>query len=518
MRHDHKPQKVEYGDFQTPAWLAEQICNLLYQSGIRPRTIIEPHCGRGSLLLAAADQFPDTGQICGFDINDAHLRFLEQQAILQGNGGRIQLHTGDFFVLDWEKILSALPDPLLIVGNPPWVTNSVLASMTSDNLPIKRNFQNQAGIEAITGSSNFDISEWMLREITGWLHGRTAILAMLCKTAVARKLLTYIWQSNVAPQASLYLINAAAAFQVAVDAGLLVIDYRTQSQAKICNVYPDLENSTPITQIGFAQGQLIADSGCFQKWRHLVQQGSSPYQWRSGIKHDCALVMELEYANGRYINKPGEVINLENDYLYPMLKSSDLTEGRAARPCRYMLVTQKSVGDETHSIQLTAPLTWAYLQKHGAYLDGRKSRIYKNRPRFAIFGVGGYSFAPWKVVISGLYKALRFTAVGPLQGKPTVLDDTCYFLPCHSEEEARLLAQLLNSTIAREFFHAFIFWDNKRPITKKILQQLDLLALATACGKLAELNAILIEKQPTSHFHQLQLLEQTGEYNLNEKP
>jgi len=113
-------------------------------------------------------------------------------------------------------------------------------------------------------------------------------------------------------------------------------------------------------------------------------------------------------------------------------------------------------------------------------LDRRGSSIYKGRPPFSIFGIGPYSFAPWKVAISGFYKRLNFQQVGPLQGRPVVFDDTCYFLACSSEEESRRVVELLNSNVARDFYRAFVFWDAKRPITAELLQRLSLPGLARA--------------------------------------
>jgi hypothetical protein len=95
-----------------------------------------------------------------------------------------------------------------------------------------------------------------------------------------------------------------------------------------------------------------------------------------------------------------------------------------------------------------------------------------------VFGVGDYTFAPWKVAISGFYKQLHFAVVGTLEDKPTVLDDTSYFVACRSKEEARHIAGLLNSDVAREFFSAYVFWDAKRPITVDLLRRLDLQALS----------------------------------------
>jgi hypothetical protein len=119
---------------------------------------------------------------------------------------------------------------------------------------------------------------------------------------------------------------------------------------------------------------------------------------------------------------------------------------------------------------------------HADRLDRRASSIYRNRPRFSIFGVGKYTFAPWKVAISGFYKQLIFTKLGQYAGKPIVLDDTCYFLPCASEAEADELMRLLNGPVARDYLSSLIFWDTKRPITAEILQTLDLDRLAQESG------------------------------------
>jgi hypothetical protein len=147
-----------------------------------------------------------------------------------------------------------------------------------------------------------------------------------------------------------------------------------------------------------------------------------------------------------------------------------------------MLVTQRSVGAETAMIRAVAPKTWDYLVAHGQSLDARASSIYKNRPRFSVFGVGDYTFSPWKVAISGFYKKFEFAKVGTVDGRPTVLDDTCYFVPCQSESEAELLKSLLNSEVARQFYSAYTFWDAKRPITVSTLSRLDITSLAHELG------------------------------------
>jgi hypothetical protein len=170
--------------------------------------------------------------------------------------------------------------------------------------------------------------------------------------------------------------------------------------------------------------------------------------------------------------------------LYPLLKSSDIGNGRTSTYRKLVLITQKSVGEDTRGIQHYAPKTWQYLVRHDEYLNSRRSSIYKNKPPYSIFGVGSYSFKNWKIAISGLYKRLQFCLIGPLDNKSVIFDDTVNFLSFESEEEARFIFTIVTSTPALEFLDAMIFWDEKRPITIDILKRLSLKTVAAELGVL----------------------------------
>ncbi len=103
-----------------------------------------------------------------------------------------------------------------------------------------------------------------------------------------------------------------------------------------------------------------------------------------------------------------------------------------------------------------------------------RSKVYDGRPPFSIFGVGDYAFAPHKVAVAGLHKGSRFRAIGPVGGRPVLLDDTCYFLPCESQREARRIARALNGAAAQSLLKSLCFADAKRPVTKAILSRIDL--------------------------------------------
>jgi len=464
-----------YGDFQTPLELARAACALLGDDGFAPAAILEPSCGSGNFLRAACERFPGAERALGLEIDPAHAAAARAQL-----GPRAQVAVGDFFTTEWQSVLASLPDPLLVTGNPPWVTNAELGRLAGANLPRKHNAAGARGIDALTGQSNFDISEWMLQRALEWLAGRDAVLAVLCKTAVARRVLAESWRAGRRfARAELFGIDAARHFSASVSACLLVLREAPGARAQTCTLHAGLAREPRPRRLGWRDGALVADVRAYARARPAL--GAAGATWRSGIKHDCARVMELERAGTGWRNGLGEEWLLEPDCIFPMLKCTDLARGPArSTRARFMLVPQRAPGDATEALRASAPRTWDYLCAHAERLDARRSSIYRGRPRFALFGVGPYAFAPYKVAVSGFHLPPSFRVVGPRDGRPVVLDDTCYFLPFEREDEAQRTAALLESSTARDFFTALAFPDAKRPLTAGLLRRLDLQALASA--------------------------------------
>lgn len=476
-------QKVEFGDFQTPLTLANEVCELLRRSGENPDTVVEPTAGHGTFLCASVTAFP-RAKLLGWEINADYVAAANRELEIQGASSRGVVVQQDFFACDWDAEFSPLPGNLLLLGNPPWVTNSGISAIDGANLPVKANFHGLRGIAARTGKSNFDISEWMLIRLLHALHGRRATFAMLCKTATARKFLRYAWQ-NKQPidSAALYRIDSSLHFGASVDACLLFLRTGIEGPTE-ADVYSSLSAPSPTVRFGVVGDDLVADIQGYRRLRRL--EGYCPFRWRSGIKHDCSGVMELKpHPDGSFENGRSGRVTLEDDYLYPLLKCSDLANGRI-QPEHRVLVTQRFVGDDTSAIARHAPRTWKYLLSHRDSFRARKSSIYKGAPDFALFGIGDYAFAPWKVAISGLHKTVRFQVVGPLRGRPVFFDDTCYILSFDRESDARTVHAILDSEPAQRFIATLLFQDSKRPITVDLLQRLNLSAIAADAGLLAQ--------------------------------
>jgi hypothetical protein len=500
IRNDEKEQKI-YGDFQTPMELTTKILKLLTKLDLKPSSIIEPTCGTGNFIIAALETFPEA-TIVGYEINSSYVKQTKERLIKLDNA-KTEIHLADFFQIEWEKKLLNQAEPLLVLGNLPWVTNSEIGVIGGNNLPVKSNLHKVSGFDAMTGSSNFDISEWMLIQLFKGLVHLKGYLAILCKVSVARKVLKYAYINNIQlSSANLYQINSKKYFNAAVQSCLFLCIFSKDEPftSHSYNIYSSLDSPLPHQNITIIDDNLIANSATYHKTAHLA--GNSRFTWRSGIKHDCSKIMKLTKRGDHYSNALKDQVLLEEDFLFPLLTGNDLAKNYISSTDRWLIVTQKVIGEDTSIIKEIAPLTWEYLQINKTHFANRKSAIYTNQPSFSIFGVGSYSFSPWKVAISGFHKELNFRLISPLHNKPVVFDDTCYFLPCSSFEEAIVLKTLLDHPLTHQFYNSYIFWDNKRPITKTILKKLKLEALISEVNSDSIINTIT-QQYPTCNFSSL---------------
>lgn len=479
---------VEFGDFQTPLNLAKKVVNLIDSKYLNFVTIIEPNCGKGNFIKAILENNYQNKKIIAWDINNSYIEYLKDNLSHYIEEEILEVKEQDFFTLNWDFIDKKLNQPIFFIGNPPWVTNSELGKLMSKNIPCKNNFPNYIGLEAITGKSNFDISEWMLIKIAHFISGSNSAMAFLVKTSIARKLYSYICKNKLAiSEVSIYEIDAWQYFKVNVSACLFFAQGNNQSFKEVlCHIYADLSAKIPDKIIGFYNNQLVANIEVYQNFQNI--DIGCEFKWRSGIKHDCSKVMEFKKTKEGLKNGFEELIDIENKYLYPMYKSSDIAKNTILSPTKYMLITQQKIGDDTNKIADYAPKTWQYLQQYADLLNNRKSSIYKSVPKFSIFGVGEYSFKPWKIVISSLYKNINFTKIGEYQNKPIILDDTCYLLSFDRENQADFILNLLQSKIAQSFINSLVFPDSKRMITTNLLNRISLKMIAIELRRENEYN------------------------------
>ncbi len=470
-------KRGEYGDWQTNLPLAISICEKIKAQGIQPQVIIEPTCGQGNFIIAALLTFESIEDVYGIEIYKPYLDVLKDKLLkLDKSLDNINIHLyhENIFDFDFKQITEHINGRVVLaIGNPPWVTNSKLGEIGSDNLPIKTNFKKVKGFEAITGKANFDIAEYICIQLIEKFSAENVYFAFLLKNSViknlvyeqktGRALLSKIAQHN---------IDAQKEFGVSVSAALLTMRLFGGSE-RDCRVF-DFYTESSLYSFGWVKDKFVANIDNYVKTQTI--DGISPFTWRSGLKHDCSKVMELSKEDGLYVNGFGKVVDIEDDVIYPLIKSSDIKGDIINRVRKYVIITQHSTNEDTKLMREKYPKAYQYLVTHAEYLDNRKSSIYKDRPRFCMFGIGDYTFKKHKIIISGLYKQTTFSLLSEVDGKIAVCDDTCYMLGFDDYDIARYTLGVLNSQPVQDFVNSICFYDAKRAINKDILMRINLMS------------------------------------------
>ncbi len=431
---------------------------------ITPSVVIEPTCGLGSFVKSSL--IFEASQIVGIEINPEYCNICSQTI----KDSRVQILNADFFHFDLKSIVKG-KEQLLIIGNPPWINNSTLSSLNSDNLPQKLNFKGLKGIDAITGASNFDICEYMILQMIASLYNTNAVIAMLCKTSVARNVFAEM-KRTYTPFRSCDMLefDADKVFGISAGACLLVIELSDDNSFdNVCNVY-SFDNPNVIkNSFDYVDGKFYSNT--IKKDEDF--SGKCCFEWRQGVKHDCSKVMELSAEGSLLINGLNESVSIESEYVFPLIKSSMFKSPIVDSFEKYVIVTQKKLREDTSHIQIDAPETWDYLTSHKEHFSKRKSTIYKDAPDFSMFGIGDYSYSKYKVGISGFYKKPLFSVLVSKDGKPVMTDDTGYFTCFPTYDSAYTAMLILNSEKVQSFLLTIAFLDAKRPYTKKVLERID---------------------------------------------
>ncbi len=483
-----EPDRAEYGDFQTNSDLANKVTLHLSSKKISPQIVIEPTCGKGNFIIASLRNFTNIKNIFGVEIYKPYVwetKFSVIDFFLanpNANKPEISITHCNVFDFNFKQIAKDYSTKdILVIGNPPWVTNSKLGSLNSTNLPKKTNFKNHSGLDAMTGKGNFDIAEFITLTMIETFQNMKGDLLLLVKNSVIKNII-FDQNRNRYNISSVekHCIDSKKEFNVSVEASLFYCNLNSKPTFD-CLEFDFYNNQKSQLKFGWLNDKFVSNIDTYIHTKEI--DGECPFVWRQGLKHDCSTIMELDKVNGHYVNGLNEEVKLEDGLVYGILKSSDLKNTVINQTRKFTIVTQKKVGQETKYIKTEYPKTYQYLTQHQANFDARKSSIYNNKPLFSIFGIGDYSFKPFKVAISGLYKTFHFTLILPQDNKPVMLDDTCYLIGFDKIEFAVYALILLNSNTTVQFLQSVTFPDAKRTFTKDVLMRIDLLELAKQIGK-----------------------------------
>jgi hypothetical protein len=203
--------------------------------------------------------------------------------------------------------------------------------------------------------------------------------------------------------------------------------------------------------------------------------GQSGYSARKGVTPNANAVFWIEIVQARpdgllivanYTkgakNRAKEVQTaIESKCIYPLLRGRDVRRWMAS-PSLYMIAPQQ-IDNPARAIPeddlaVLYPRTFAYLKVFEAVLRARKSSIDQEMmasgPFYSIYGIGPYTFAPFKVVWREIATDFVASVIGAVHdkwlGEKLILPDHKLILvPVDSLTHAHYLCGILNSSPVR---------------------------------------------------------------------
>lgn len=197
--------------------------------------------------------------------------------------------------------------------------------------------------------------------------------------------------------------------------------------------------------------------------------GECAHVIRHGVKDDAAAVFDLDRD---------DLADLEPNLVYPHLKSRHVRRwGTTGHDLR--LVPQRKAGEDNEAeLRKRLPRTYAYLESHREHLESRSSTWLDAGPFYSVFGLGPYTWKPYKVVWCRLGFRPAFAVVSTaddpdLGEKPVLPGDHYMFVATDDRREAHVLCALLNSAPYRRTLRD-VAGDGKASLSKAVVSRLHL--------------------------------------------
>ncbi len=215
-----------------------------------------------------------------------------------------------------------------------------------------------------------------------------------------------------------------------------------------------------------------------------VTSGKSPYRAYEGVNVALNQVYYVQVKeklpDGKLLitnpPEPGQKKNvrqvdvaIEPDLIYPLIRGRDVKRWYVDYKNRYIIVphdpkTGKPLPEGDLKIKL--PLAYGYLNMYRKELENRSvHKLWgKGNPFYAIYDIGSYTFAPYKVVwrriagaITGKATEFACAVVEPANARAVVPDDGTIMIPFDGAEEAYYVAGILNSSIIKAIIASYTY-------------------------------------------------------------
>jgi hypothetical protein len=174
----------------------------------------------------------------------------------------------------------------------------LLVSLSGIRPLARHRFARFGCIDALRGSSNFEITEYILIKLI--LELEQPFVAMLCKTSVARDVFHFISDVGLPiPSASLREIEAKKWFEANVDPCLFTVRVGKENGRYQAQAGQDLKTNEQSMIISIQNSKFVSVK---EAYKHSAFADSvCPYTRRQGIKHDASSIMGSALDSSRVI-------------------------------------------------------------------------------------------------------------------------------------------------------------------------------------------------------------------------
>ena len=529
------PTRRVFGEYYTPPGLAELGVDAVERrlDDFPTGTVLDPGCGAGAFLTATLRRKRDTSTVgaastldrltttvVGIDINPlavvaARAAYLLTLLPLVHRSAvdrvRIPVYRGDALGLSERRPPTGIEgDAAALVGNPPWIPWERLSTRQKKRLregPVDRlDLFDRRGATARLGHANDDLSlpfVWSCLDryladggVAAFVlkrdHLRGPAGRLVRSGRVGARPLTLAHVHDFSRTTPFDGVDAAAALYV-FRLGIAT-DPETRGETTgrdggahegdtvPTTVWEPTGNRSDFrsldrlvathTRTETALSPVAADDPA-GPWQRVDAEraalGACSYRIRHGVKDDAKAVFSVDDSL---------LAEIEPTHVYPYLRSKHVVKWGLFGHDRF-LVPQRRAGEENEAaVERETPRTYDYLQRNRERLEARGSSWFDSGPFYSLFGLGPYTWAPYKVVWCRLGFKPHFAVVSTVDDealgrKPVVPGDHCMFVGCDHADEAHYLCALLNATPYQQTLRD-LAGEGKAGLSKSVVSSLAL--------------------------------------------
>nr|MDO8112406.1 hypothetical protein [Candidatus Sigynarchaeota archaeon] len=178
----------------------------------------------------------------------------------------------------------------------------------------------------------------------------------------------------------------------------------------------------------------------------------------TGVSSELASIRNLQLGK-KQVRQIATTVEIAG--IYPVIKPRHVKKWRI-KGYYFMIVPHAKHGQNNEmELREKMPKTYEYLEIFKADLEGRASKWFKGEgmPFYSLFGIGEYTFQPFKVVWSSIGALHAFAVASsihdPRIGTRLVIpDNTIGYLSFDTSDEAHYACAILNASAIKEMFAA----------------------------------------------------------------